>query len=74
MRSCKGFAVVDLTKEEIVISTVSGTKRAAQVNGLATLAGVMPTQAWSDDFIQQVWDRACGSRYTIREVFVTIHP
>jgi hypothetical protein len=44
--------------DEILISTISSTRRAAIVNWLVVGPNVFPMNSWTDEMIEDAWERA----------------
>lgn len=64
VEKAEGWAVV--SKGNILVRTVSDTRRAALVNWLVTEARVLVLTSWTDDDIETAWHKACrGDTQTI---------
>jgi len=71
-RSAEGFCIYDSGTTEILIRTVSDTKRAAIVNGLYVVFGIPITNHWTDGMIYKAWELSNKSnRYMVWPV--TVH-
>lgn len=66
-----GYAYVD-GKGFPYTDTVSGTERAAMVNALVTIFGVMVTAATSDETIKRMFNEKTPAGHYIRPVEITL--
>lgn len=65
----KGFAIA--FKGELLVSTVSPTERAAKVNALVTMAGVMIYQTTTDEQINSMFDQMVKQGVALIPVAIT---